>query len=151
MSTIVIVLVVIQSLSQVHLFATPWTTACQASLFFTISWSWLRLMSFESIRPSSHLILCCLLLLPSIFPNIRVFSNKLALPIRWPKYSSFSISPFNEYSRLVSFRIDCFFSSCCPRDSQESSPATQFESISFSVLSLLYGPNLIHTWLLEKP
>ena len=79
----------------------------QASLSFTISWSLLKLTSIESVMPSNHLILCHPLLhLPSIFPSIRVFSNKSALHIRWPKYWSFSISPSNEYSRLISFRID---------------------------------------------
>ena len=89
---------------------TPWTTACQASLSITNSHSLLKLMSFESMMPSSHLILCRpLLLLPSIFPSIRVLSNEIALRIRWPKYwsFSFSISPSNEYSGLISFRIDC--------------------------------------------
>ena len=88
---------------------TPWTAACQASLSITIFWSLLRLMSIESVMPPNHLILCRpLLLLPSVFPSIRVFSNELALPFRWPKYwsFSFSISPFNEYSGLISFRID---------------------------------------------
>ena len=101
--------VVVQSLSRVWLFATPWTVAHQASLSFTISWSLLKLMSIESVMPSNHLILCHpLLLLPSIFPNIRVFSNELTLHIRWPKdwSFSFSISPSNEYSELISFRID---------------------------------------------
>ena len=90
-------------------FVTPWTAALQASLSFTNSWSLLRLMSVESVRPSNHLILCCpLLLLLSIFSSIRVFSNELALCIRWPKCWSFhfSISPSNEYSGLISFRID---------------------------------------------
>ena len=89
----------------------PWTAAGQASLSITKSWSWLKLMSFKSVMPTNHLILCHpLLLLPSIFPNIRVFSNKSALPIRWPKYCSFtfSISPSNEHSGLISFRIDWF-------------------------------------------
>ena len=87
----------------------PWTAAHQASLSFTISLNLLRLMSFESVMPSNHLILCCpLLFLPSIFPSIRVFSSELALHIRWPKYWSFSIRPSNEYSRLISFRIDWF-------------------------------------------
>ena len=102
--------VVIQLLSQVQLLATPWTAAHQSSLPFTISRSLLKLTSIESVMPSNHLILCCpLLLLPSIFPSIRVSSNELALHIRWPKYWSFnfSISPSNEYS-LVSFRIDWF-------------------------------------------
>ena len=101
----------VQSLSRVQLFVTPWTAAHQASLSFTISWSLLKLMSIESVMPSNHIILCCpLLLLPSIFPSIRVFSNESALHIRWPKYwsISFSISPSDEYSRLLSFRIDWF-------------------------------------------
>ena len=88
---------------------TPWTTARQASLSFTISQSLLKLMSIESMMPSSHLLLCCpLLLLPSIFPSIRVFSNELALHIRWPRYWSFgfSIGPSKEYSGLISFRTD---------------------------------------------
>ena len=95
----------------VQLFVIPWTAACQASLSFTISQSLLKLMSTESMMPSNHLILCCpLLLLPSIFPSIRVFSNESTLHIKWPKYwsFSFSISPFNEYSGLISFRIDWF-------------------------------------------
>ena len=99
----------LQSLSRVQLFATPWTTACQASLSITNSWSLLKLMFIELVMPSSHLILCCpLLLLLSIFPSIRVFSNESVLHIRWPKYSSFSFStsPSNEYSDLISFRMD---------------------------------------------
>ena len=102
--------VVVQSLSCVPLFVTPWTAAYQASLSFTISQSLLKLMSIESVMPSNHLILCCPLLLPSIFPSIRVFSNESVLPIRWPKYwsFSFSISPSNVYSGLISFRIDLF-------------------------------------------
>ena len=99
----------VQWLSRVWLFATPWTAAHQASLSITNSWSLLRLMSIESVMPSNHLILYRpLLLLPSIFPSIRVFSNESALCIRWPKYWSFSfnISPFNEYSGLISFRMD---------------------------------------------
>ena len=106
-----IVLSLFSSLSLVWLFATPWTAACQASLSFTISWSLLKLMSIESVMPSNHLILCHpFLFLPSIFRSIRVFSNELALRIRWPKYRSFSfsISPSNEYSGLVSFMIDWF-------------------------------------------
>ena len=87
--------------------ATPWTAACQASQSFTISQRLLRLMSIESVMPSNHLILCQpLLLLPSIFPSIRVFSNESVLHIRWPKYWSFSIGPSIEYSGLISFRIN---------------------------------------------
>ena len=94
-----------------RLFATPWTAACQASLSFIISWSLLKLRSIESTMPSNHLIPCCpLLLLPSIFSSIRVFSSESALHIRWPKYwsFSFSISLSNEYSGSISFRIDWF-------------------------------------------
>ena len=98
----------VQSLSHVRLFATPWTTARQAFLSITSSWSLLKLMSIESVMPSTHLIFCHPLLLPSIFPSIRVFSNESALHIRWPKYwsFSFSISPSNEHSGLISFRMD---------------------------------------------
>ena len=107
----VFVVVVVQSLSGVWLFATPWTAARQASLSFTISWNLLKLMSIELVMPSSHLILCGpLLLLPSISPSIGVFSNESALHIRWPKdwSFSFSITLSNEYSGLISFRIDWF-------------------------------------------
>ena len=106
---IVMFIVVLQSLSPVQLFKTPWTAASQASLSFTISQRLLKLMSIESVMTCKHLALChSLLLLPSIFPSIRVFSNESVLCIRWPKYRnlSFSISPFNEYSGLISFRID---------------------------------------------
>ena len=101
--------VVVQSLSQVWLSVTPWTAACQASPSFTISWSLLKLISIQSAMPSNHLILCCpLLLLPSFFPSIRVFSNESVLCIRQPKYWSFSISPSNEYSGLIFLRINWF-------------------------------------------
>ena len=98
----------VQSLSHVRLFETPWTAARQASLSITNSRSLLKLMSIESVMPSNHLILCRPLLLPSIFPSIRVFSNESVLHIRWPKYwsFSFSISPSNEYWELISFKID---------------------------------------------
>ena len=99
----------VQSLSRVQLFVTPWTAASQASLSITNSRSPLKPMSIESVMPSSHLILCCpLILLPSIFPNIRVFSNESALCIRWTKYWSFSFntSPSNEHPELISFRIE---------------------------------------------
>ena len=95
--------------SRVQLFVIPWTAACQASLSITISWSLLKLISIESLMSSDHLILCHPLLLPpSIFPRIRVFSNESVLCIRWPTYwsFSFSISPSNEYSGLISFRMD---------------------------------------------
>ena len=103
--------VAVQSLSRVRLCAAPWTAAHQASLSITISQSLLKLMSIESVMPSNHLILCHPLLLPSsIFPSIRVFSNELAVPIRWPKYwsLSFSISPSNESSGWILFRMDGF-------------------------------------------
>ena len=103
----------VQSLSQfsrsVQLFATPWTAACQTSLSITNSWNLPKLMSIKSVMSSNHLTLCCsLLLLPSVFPSIRVFSSESVLRIKWPKYwsFSFSISPSNEYSGLISFRID---------------------------------------------
>ena len=146
---------VIQSARHFWLSLTP--AACQASLSFTISRSLLKPMFAESVMPPNHLMLCYpLLLLPSVFPSIRVFSNELALHIRWSKYWSFrfSISPSSEYSGLISFMIDWFnlLDSWSPRDSQESSPVPQFKSINSSVLSLLYGPTLnIHTWLLGKP
>ena len=99
---------VIQSLRRVQLFVTPWASVCQASLSFTVYLSLIKLMSIKSVMPSSHLILCRPLLLPSIFPSIRVLSNESALHIRWPKYWSFSINPSSEYSGLISFRIDWF-------------------------------------------
>ena len=99
----------VQSLSCFRLFVTPWTAARQALLSIADSWSLLKFMSIELIIPSNHLILCCpLLLLPSVFPSIRVFSNESVLHMRWPKYwsFSFSISPSNEHSGLISFRMD---------------------------------------------
>ena len=124
--------------------ATPWTAGCQASLSVSKSQSLLKLMSITSVMPSNHLILCRpLLLLPSIFLGIRVFSNESVLHIMWPKYwsFSFSMSPSNEYSVLISFRMD-WLDLCSPRDSQESSPTRQFKSINSSVLSFLYSPTL---------
>ena len=135
----------VQSLSRVQLFATPWTAACQASLFITNSRSPPKPMSIESVMPSNHLILCRpLLLLPSIFPSIRGFSDESALHIRWPKYWSFSfnISPSNEHPGLISFRMDWLDLLAVQRDSQESSPTPQFKSINSSVLSFLYSPTL---------
>ena len=100
---------IVQSLSCVQLVVTPRIIACQASLSVTISWSLLKFMSIESVMLSNHLILCCLLLLlPSVFPSIRVFSSESTLCIRWPKYCSFIISPSNEYPGWISFRIDWF-------------------------------------------
>ena len=104
------VFLVVHSPSRVQLFVTPWTAAHQASLSITNFWSLIKCMSIESVMPSNHLILCCPLLLPSVFPSSRVFSSELVLCIRWPKHwsFSFSISPFSEYSRFISFRIDWF-------------------------------------------
>ena len=132
----------VQSLSYVRLFATPWTAARQASLSIMNSLSLLKLMSIESVIPSNHLILCHpLLLLPSIFPSIRVFSNESALRIRWPKCwsFSFSISPSSEYSGLISFKMDWLDLLAVQG---ESSPTPQFKSINSSALSFLYGPTL---------
>ena len=131
--------------SCVWLFATPWTAARQASLSITNAQSWLKLMSIESVMPSNHLILCCpLLLLPSVFPSIRVFSSESALRIRWPKYwsFSFSISPSYEYSGLISFRMDWIRYPYSPRDSQEASLTPQIKSINSLVLSFLYSLTL---------
>ena len=124
---------------------TPRTAAHQASLSITNSWSPPKPMSTELVMPSNHLILCRpFLLLPSILPSIRVFSNESALCIRWPKYWSFSfnISPTNQHPGLISIRMDWVGSSCSPRDSQESSPTPQFKSINSSALSFLYRPTL---------
>ena len=124
-----------------QLFATPWIAACQASLSITNSRSSLRLMSIESVMPSSHLLLCHpLLLLPPIPPSISVFSNESTLHTRWPKYWSFSFSiiPSKEIPGLISFRMDWLD----PRDSQESSATPQFKSINSSALSLLHSLTL---------
>ena len=124
--------------------ATPWTAARQASLSISSSQSLLKLMSIELVMPSNHLILCCpLLLLPTIFPNIRVFSSESALHIRWPKDWSFSfnISPSNEHPGLISFRMD-WLDLFAVQGTQVSSPTPQFKSINFSALSFLYSPTL---------
>ena len=130
-------------LSRVRLFATPWIAARQASLSITNSGSSPKPMFFESVMPSNHLIPCRpLLLLPSIFPSIRVFSNESALHIRWPKYwsFSFSISPSNEYSQLICEYSQLVWSPSNPTDSQESSPTPQFKSINSSALCFFYSP-----------
>ena len=136
----------VQLLSCVWLFVTPWTAAHQAFLYITNSWSLLKLMSIELVMPSRHLILCHpLLLLPSMFPSIRVFSNESVLRIRWPKYwsFSFSITPSNEYLGLISFKMDWLdLLAVQGTDSQESSPAPQFKSINSSALGFLYSPTL---------
>ena len=115
------------------------SAAHQAPLSSTVSQSLLKLMSIELMMLSNHLILCCPLLLPSIFPSIRVFSSDLALCIRWPKYWSFSISTSSEFSGLISFRIN-WFELLVVQGTLKSSPTPQFKSISSSVFSLLYGP-----------
>ena len=134
----------VQWLSCVWLFVTQWTKARQASLSITNSQSLHKLVSIESVTPLNHLILCHpLLLLPSIIPSIKFFSNELALCIRWPKYwsFSFSISLSNEYSGLISFTID-WFDLLAVQGTQESSPVPQSKSISSSALGFLYGPTL---------
>ena len=122
----------VRSLNRVQLFVTPGITAHKAG--FPVHHQlpeFTKLVSIESVMPSNHVILChILLLLPSVFPSIRGFSNELTLRISWPAYWSFCISPSSEYSGLISFRIDCFLSPCSPRDSQESSPRPQFKSIN---------------------
>ena len=135
----------VQLLSRVWLFAIPWIAARQASLSITISQSSLKLMSIESVMPSSHLILCHpLFLLPPIPPSIRIFSNESTLHMRWPKYWSFSFSIMlsKEHPGLISFRMDLVGSPWSPRDSQESSPTLQFKSINCLVLSFLHSPTL---------
>ena len=130
-------------LSHVRLFATPWTTAGQSSLSITNSWSLLKLMSIGLVMPSNHVILCHpLLLLPSVFSSSRVFCNESVLLIKWPKYwsFSFSISPSNEYSGLISFRIDWF-----------DLFAVQGTLKSLLQHFSLWSNSHIHTWLQEKP
>ena len=127
--------------------ATLWTAAHQASLSITNPWSFLKLMSIESVMPSNHLILCCpLLLLPSILPSIRVFSKESVLRIRWPNYwsFSFSINPSNECSGLFSFRISFRIGliSLQSKGLSRSSPTPQFKSINSLALSFLYSPTL---------
>ena len=145
---------VVQSLSSVWLFVTPWTAACQATLYFTISWCLLKLMSIESVMPSNYFILCRpLLLLPSIFPSIRVFSNESVLCIRWPKYWSFTftISPSNEYSGLISFRIDWFDHLAVQGNLKRLFNTTVKKHQFFGPQPSLWSICHTHTWLLEKP
>ena len=131
----------VQLLSCVLLFETPWTAAHQASLSITTSWSLLKLTSSESVMKSNHLVLCCsLLLLPSIFSSIRIFSNDLALHIRWPKYRNFNISPSNEYSRLVSFRIDWLDLLAIQGTLKSLLQHHSSKSMNSLALSLLYCP-----------
>ena len=150
----------VQSLSRVRAFAAQWTTARQATLSITYCWSLPKLMFIESVMPSNHLILCRpLLLLPSIFLSIRVFSNESALRIRWPKYWSFSfnISPSNEHSGLISFRMDWLdllvvqgtLKTLLQHHSSKASVLRRsaFFIVQLSGLYIVY----MHTWLLEKP
>src|SRR5574337_1117672 len=130
---------------------TSWTAADQDSLSITNSWSLLKLMSIESVMPSNHLILCHpLFLLPSIFPSIKVFSSESVLCIRWPKYWSFNfnISPSNEYSRLISFRID-WFDLLAVQGTLKSLLQHHSSKASSSALSFIYGPTLHGYW--ENP
>ena len=141
----------VQPLSCVQLFETPWTAARQASLFITNSWSPPRPMSIKLVMPSNHLILCHPLLLPSIFPSIRVFSNESTLHMRWPKYwsfrwpkywsFSFNIIPSNEHPGPISFRMD-WLDLLAVQGTQESSPTPQFKSINSLALSFLHSPTL---------
>ena len=144
----------VQSLSHVQLLAILWTASCQASLSITNSWSLLRLMSIESVMPSNDLILFhSLLLPPSVFPSIRVFSNESVLCIRWPKYWSFSftVSPSNDYSGLISFRIDWLdFLAVQGISGIFSSTTVQKHQFFMAHLSLQFNSH-IHRWLLKKP
>ena len=139
-----VVAVVVQSLSHVQLFVNPWTVARQATLSSTISRSLLKFMSVESVMLSNHLILCLLLLFPLVFPSIRVFSNELALCIRWPKYwsFSFSINLPNEYSELISFRVDLFDLLADQGTLKSLLQHHNMKSINSLVLNLLYGSTL---------
>ena len=144
----------VQSLSHVWLFGTPWITACQASLSIINSWGSLKLMSIESVMPSSHLILCRpLVLLPSVPPSIRVFSNESSLHVRWPKYWSFSfnISPSKQHTTLISFRMD-WLDLLAVQETlktllQHHSSNHQFFGTRLSSQSTSH----IHTWPQEKP
>ena len=148
-----IVDVIAQSLDCVQVFVTPWTAAFQASLSLIFQ-SLPKFTSIKSAMPSNHLILCCpLLLLPSVFACIKVMFKELILHIRWPEYWSFifSTSPSSEHSGLIFLSHWLVWFPCSPRDSRESFPVPQFESINSLVPWLLYGPTHIHTWPLEEP
>ena len=135
----------VQSLTRVRLFASPWTATLQASLSITNSWSPPKPMSIESVMLSNHLVLCRpLLLLPSIFCSIRVFSNESVLHIRWPKYWEFQLQhqSFQWTPKTDLLQDGLVESPCSPRDSQESSPTPQFKSINSSALSFLHSPTL---------
>ena len=142
----------LQSLSCIRLFVTPWITACQTSLSITNSQNLPKLMSIESVMSSSHLILCCpLLLLPPIPPSIRVFSNESTLRMRWPKYwsFSFSINPSNEHSELISFRMD-WLDLLAVQGTLVFSNTTIQKHQFFSTQPSSQSNSHIHTWPLEK-
>ena len=146
-------LVVVQSLNCIWPFATPWNAADQASLSFTISQSLLKLISIELMMLPNHLILCCpLLLLPSVFPSIRIFSSEWTLHITWPEYWSFSfnISPSNEHPGLISFRMDWLDLLAIQGLSRVFSNTTVQKHQFFSAQRSLWSDSHIHTWLLEK-
>ena len=152
--TPIVCFVVVKSLSRIWFFAIPWTAACQDSLSFTISQSLLKLMFIESVMPSNHLFLCCpLLFLTSIFPSIRVFSDELVLHIRWPQYwsFSFSISPSNEYSWLISFRIDWFDLLSVQGTLKSLLQHHSLKASFFGAQPSLWSNSHIDTWLLERP
>ena len=141
----------VQSISRLRLIATPWTAVLRAYLSITNSWSLLKLMFIELVMPSNHLILCHPLLQPSIFPHIGVFSSE-SVCIRWWKYwsFSFSISPSNEYSRLISFRVDWLYLLAVERTLKS---LLQYHSSKASILwcsAFFMSKSYIHTWLLEK-
>ena len=142
----------VQSLSHVWLFATPWTVAWQASLSITNSRSLIKLMSIELVMPSNHLILCCSLLPPSIFSNIRIFFNESVLGIRWPKYWEFQLQHQSfQWIFRTDFLLDWLVGSpCSPRDSVFSNITVQKHQFLGTQLSLRFN-SVINTWLLEKP
>ena len=147
-------MLLLSRLGPVQLFETPWTAACQASPSFTVFRSLLKLMSIDSLMPPNHLILCRpLLLLPSVFPNIRVFSNELAFLIRWPKYwsFSFSISPSSECSGLISFKIDWFDFLVVQGTLKSLLQHPSSKESLFGAQTSLWSSFHIYIWPLEKP
>ena len=146
--TALITVVVVQLLSRVQLFVTPWMAGCQASLSFMIFQSLCKFMTIESVMQSSHLILCCpLLLLPAIFPSIRDFSNESSVCIRWTKYWRFSISPFSEYSGLISFRIDWFDLLAVQGTLKSLLQHHNIKASIFRCSASLWSTSHIYTWL----
>ena len=143
----------VQSLSHVQLFVTPWTVVCQVSLSFTISLSLFKLMTFESMMPTNHIIICWPLLLPPVFPSIRVFSNELALCIRWPKYWSFSyrISPFKNIQGWFLLGLTGLISLQSKGLSRMFSRTTVQKHQFFHAQPSLWSNTHIHTWQLEQP